>query len=82
MIDLKKKKGGAETGEHFAQSIFHFFRCYINMLKGAFYLVFKSNELVWHCKLDGNVEKAMKLSAFKVGVHPNLSEILRGLGKG
>ena len=28
--------GGAETGEHFAQIIFHFFYCYINMLKGAF----------------------------------------------
>ena len=28
--------GVAETGKHFAQSIFHFFRSYINMLKGVF----------------------------------------------
>ena len=52
------------------------------MLKGAFYLVLTSNEFIWHCKLDVNVKKAMKLSAFKVGVHPILSEILRVLRKG
>ena len=25
--------GGAEMGEHFAQIIFHFFYCYINIIK-------------------------------------------------
>ena len=28
--------GGSRDGEHFAPIIFHFFYCYINMLKGAF----------------------------------------------
>ena len=73
--------GTLQTGEHFAQSIFHFFDCYINMSKGAFSLVPTSNGWIWHYKFDLNVKKAMFLFPFKVGVNVNLNAILRGLKK-
>ena len=52
-----------------------FFFCYINMLKGAFYVVSTSDECICHCKFDLNVKKAVFLSPFEVGLHLNLSEI-------
>ena len=54
--------GSRDGGVYFAQIIFHFFYCYINMLKGAFKLVSTSNGCIWHCKFDVNVKKAMFLS--------------------